>query len=105
MSKKVKVIDAKDVPGTNTRKSPATIILESLDGEYLTMRQVAEHIGVHTETMRRLCKARDQEGNPKVNAPSKAVQTGDMTIYLFTPEDVQEIETYFSKKGYVIGTK
>ena len=105
MTKKVKVIDAKDVPGTNTRKSPATIILESLDGEYLTMRQVAEHIGVHTETMRRLCKARDQEGNPKVNAPSKAVQTGDMTIYLFTPEDVQEIEAYFSKKGYVIGTK
>lgn len=105
MSKKVKVIDSKDVPGTNSRKSPATIILESLDGEFLTMRQMAERIGVHTETMRRLCKAKDSEGNFKVQAPSKAVQTGDMTIYLFTPEDVQEIEEYFTKKGYVINTQ
>lgn len=105
MTKKVKIIDSKDVPGTNSRKSPATLILESLEGEFLTMRQMAERIGVHTETMRRLCKAVDNDGNPKVKAPSKAVQTGDMTIYLFTPEDVEEIEEYFTKKGYVINTQ
>lgn len=95
--RKLRVVDAVDVPKEPIkRKSPAELILASLDGDYKVMREMAARYGVHIETMRRLAKT------DKVKAPSKAVQSGDMTIYLFTPEDVAEVDEYFSKKGYVI---
>lgn len=94
--KQYKVIGIGDVPKKKPRKSPAAQIVESLEGDYLTVRQMADKVGVHPETMRRLCRT------DKVSAPSNAVRSGDMTIYLFSSDDVQEITEYFSKKGYVI---
>lgn len=88
---KPQVYDAKDVQ-TETRTSPAQRIIDSLDGDYLTMRQTAELCGVHIETMRRLCRT------PRVNAPSKATKSGKLVIYLFTPEDVEEVKAYFSDR-------
>ena len=75
-----------------TRTSPATRILRELDGEYYTMRQVAEMVDVHIETLRRLCRT------SRVNGPSNAVQQGQLVIYLFTHEDVAEIKEYFGSK-------
>ena len=35
---------------------------------------------------------------PRVNAPSKATKSGKLVIYLFTPEDVEEVKAYFSDR-------
>lgn len=32
----------------------------------------------------------------KVNAPSKQVKQGGMTVYLYSPEDIEELREYFS---------
>lgn len=88
---KPKVYDAKDVQA-ESRTSPAQRIIDSLGGEYLTMRQTAELVGVHIETLRRLCRT------PRVNAPSKATKSGKLVIYLFTPEDVEEVQAYFDNR-------
>lgn len=88
---KPQVYDAKDVQA-ETRTSPAQRIIDSLDGEYLTMRQTAELCGVHIETLRRLCRT------PRVTAPSKATKSGKLVIYLFTPEDVAEVQAYFADR-------
>ena len=91
-----KVVDAGEVQAM-TRISPADRIIQSLDGEYYTMRQTAEKVDVHIETLRRLCKT------DKVDAPSKAVRQGGLVIYLFTPDDVKEVQDYFNGKTQVKG--
>jgi len=103
--KKPKLVSTEGLVTRNKRKSPAQLIVESLEGDWMTTKQMAERWNVHVETMRRLAKARNEDGTPKVKAPSQAVQVGDMTIYLYSPEDVKEIDEYFKKKGYVIDTE
>lgn len=88
--------------GKGKRKSPAQVILESLDGDFKTMRDMADRYGVHIETMRRLCRATKPDGSYRVKAPSAAVQSGEMTIYLFTVEDVDELDEYYRNKGYIV---
>ncbi len=82
------------------RKSPAQVIIDSLSPDYLVMKSVAERYGVNVETIRRLCKAKDANGNPRVKAPSEAVQQGKLVIYLFNKEDVAELDEYMVNKGY-----
>jgi hypothetical protein len=84
-----KVYDSADVKA-ESKISPAHRIIESLDGEFYTYRQTAETCGVHIETLRRLCRT------DRVKAPSKATKTGKLVIYLFTPEDVEEVNNYFN---------
>jgi len=91
MRDKPKVYSSSEVKA-ETRTSPAQLIINSLEGEYYTMRQTAEMCGVHIETLRRLCRT------PRVKAPSNATKSGRMVIYLFTPEDVQECRDYFSDR-------
>lgn len=90
-----KIYDASDVKA-ETRVSPAQRIIESLDGDFKTMRQVAEEVGVHVETLRRLCRT------PRVKAPSKATKSGKLVIYLFTPEDVEEVREYFDNRERLV---
>lgn len=103
---KHQIIDANEARGKakGKRKSPAQLILESLEGDYKTFREVAAIIGCHTETLRRLCRATNADGTKKIAAPSQAVRSGEMTIYLFTEDDLIEVQEYFEAKGYVINT-
>ena len=98
---KAKVVNADEVVAP-TRKSPVTMLIESLDGDYKTVNDVAKQFGIHKETVRRLIKAKNRDGSPKVKAPSKAVQRGEMVIYLFTAEDMAELSEYFGKKTEII---
>jgi hypothetical protein len=98
-----KVVSTKNLK-VQSRKSPAQLLLESLDGDYKTMGDMAKRYGVHIETMRRLCKSYNDDGTKKVLAPSEAVINGGMTIYLFTKKDVKELDSYFKNKGYLIKT-
>lgn len=99
----VKIISSGDARPPK-RKSPAQVIIESLDGEYETMRTMAERYAVNVETIRRLCKAVDENGEKRVKAPSAAAQQGELVIYLFTKEDVQELDEYMSNKGYKVAS-
>ena len=92
---KPKVYDISEVQA-ESKISPAQRIIEALDGEYYTMRQTAEMCGVHIETLRRLCRT------TRVKAPSNATKSGKMVIYLFTPEDVEEVKAYFEGRGKLV---
>ncbi len=100
MKRNVKIVSTDSIKPAS-RKSPVTLILESLGGDYKPVSDMAARYGVHTETIRRLIKAKDSDGNPKVKAPSQAAHQGEMVIYLFTEEDVKEMDEYMGSKGYV----
>src|SRR3954468_19899684 len=86
---KHQIYDVSDIKA-EPRTSPAQRIIDSLEGEFYTMRQTAEMCGVHIETLRRLCRT------PRVKAPKYATKAGKMVIYLFTPEDIEEVKEYFN---------
>lgn len=96
MSAEYKIVKSDAITAKIARKAPSTLIMESLPPGYMNMRMMADHVGVHIETMRRLCRT------DKVHAPSEAAQAGDMVMYLFNEEDIKEIEKYFTEKGYTI---
>lgn len=92
-----KIVDASEIK-KRPRKSPATMMVESLPPGYLTARQMAEMFGVNIETIRRLGRAVDADGHPRFQAPSKAAKTGDLIVWLYTPADVDEIAEYFGER-------
>lgn len=102
--KQPNVISIADATVTK-RQSPADRIIEALEGDYMTVKQMAARYGVHPETIRRLIKATDKEGERRVTAPSAAVQQGGLVIYLFTTDDVAEMDAYMAKRGYVKGLR
>jgi len=91
-----KIVDASEVKRT-TRKAPATRMIEDLPDGHLTARMVAEKFGVNIETIRRLSRAKDSAGNDRFQAPSKAVQAGELVIWVYTPDDVDELAEYFGE--------
>jgi hypothetical protein len=92
-----KIVDASEVK-RRPRKAPATRLIESLPPDLLTARQVAEKYDVSIETIRRLGRQKDADGNPRFKAPSKAARTGDLVVWLYTPEDLTELAQYFGRK-------
>lgn len=104
MPKKYEVIPASSVK-EQKRKSPMRSILDSIDGDYWIASEVAAHMGVHTETIRRLSKAVDENGKKLLNAPTNAVQSGKVVIYLYNHKDVKEIEEHFINYGYSLGRR
>lgn len=97
--KDYKVIPASEVT-FKPRKSPMHLIRESVDGDFWMMQEVADHIGVNIETIRRVVKKRNPDGSKYVKAPTSAVRSGQAVIYLFTKDDVIEIENHFDDHGY-----
>ena len=102
MSKDYKVVPSSEVRQRTKRKSPMHIIIDSVEGDYWIMSQVADHIGVHIETIRRACRAKDEDGQPLITAPSNAVRAGRVVVWLFDKNDVREIEDYFEERGFSV---
>jgi len=92
---KPKVYDVEEL-APNRRTSPFQLIMDSLDGEFYSMRQAARMTGVHIETLRRLCHT------DRVKAPSKATKQGGLFVYLFTPEDIEEVREYFAAQNEMV---
>jgi len=94
MPERIKVVSSQEASqaAKGTRRAPAKLLLEQLDGDYMIMSQLAERYGVHIETLRRLSRS------PRIKAPSEAAQQGGMTIYLFNKDDVKELDEYFGYK-------
>lgn len=94
----MKIVDAADVK-QQPRKAPATRMIEQIPEGMYTARQVAEHFEVNIETIRRLARAKDDQGNAKFHAPSKAAKSGELIIWVYTPADVDELAEYFGERG------
>lgn len=72
--------------------SPAARLVSSLDGQYYLVTEVAKILGKDPMTIRRAMY------NKKVSAPSYEVKQGSMKVYLYTPEDIQELRDHFAPK-------
>jgi len=94
---KPQIVDAADVKRM-PRKAPATRLIESLPEGLLTARQVAARFEVNIETIRRLARKKDEDGREVFKAPSKAARTGELIIWVYTPEDIEELAEYFGEK-------
>lgn len=82
-------LEPRERPGHPSRLSPADRLVSELDGEFYKLSEVAEIVGVSQMTLRRLLH------NDKIDAPSYQIKRGKMTIYVYTPEDIQEIKRYY----------
>jgi transposase len=92
-----KIVDASEVK-RQPRKAPATRMIEALPPGLLTARQVAERFEVNIETIRRLARAKDSEGNDRFTAPSKAAKSGELIIWVYTEDDINELAEYFGER-------
>lgn len=101
MADNIKIVSS-DAVKPRTRKPPSTVLLESVGDDYKSYRQMSERYGVHIETLRRICKLTDANGEKKVTAPSAAAQQGDLVVYLFTQDDVAEMDAYMETRGYKV---
>ncbi len=101
MSKSYKVVPSGTARRT-PRISPMRQILQGVDRDFWTTKQVAEHLDVHVETIRRRIKAVDAQGNKVVKAPREEIQAGKVHINIFQMEDVVELENYFYEEGYSV---
>ena len=94
---KPQIVDASEVKRM-PRKAPATRLIESLPPGMLTARDVAKRFDVNIETIRRLARKKDENGKEVFKAPSKAARTGELIIWVYTPEDIDELAVYFGEK-------
>jgi len=94
----MKIVDSSQIKARN-RKAPATRMIEQLPDGYMTARMVAGRFGVNIETIRRLARAKNSDGKPRFTAPSKAAQSGELVIWVYTPEDVDELAEYFGERS------
>jgi hypothetical protein len=94
---KVQIVDASDVP-RRSKKAPATRMIEQLPEGHLTARMVAERFERNIETIRRLARQKDADGNKRFTAPSKAARSGELVIWVYTPADVEELAEYFGER-------
>jgi hypothetical protein len=81
---KTRVAKLKYGPG----ESPVIAYVRSLGMDALVASQVAVEVGCSVEMVRKLQK------NPDLKAPSFEVPYGRNKIYLYTPEDVEEIRQH-----------
>jgi len=79
---------------TSTKTPSKDWWLNSLlaDEDLMVMSEVASTLGVATITVRRLL------GKEGIQAPSKYYERGGYKVYLYTPEDVQELREHFYKR-------
>lgn len=82
-----------------------SVIRDYAGGDYWIYAEVAAHLGVSVETIRRVTKKVNDDGTKAVRAPSSAVRSGSVVIFLFDIDDVIELEDYFEERGYVFSTK
>lgn len=93
----MKIVNSKDIK-RRPRKAPATLMIEALPAGMLTAREVAKRFDVNVETIRRMARATTADGKPRFKAPSKAAKTGDLVIWVYTPEDMEELADYFGER-------
>jgi len=72
------------------KPTPVDRLMANLDGTYYRISEVAKMLDKSSHTVRRTI------GKPGIHAPSYQVKQGGLEIYLYTPEDVEELREHFS---------
>lgn len=91
------IVDASEIKKI-PRKSPATRMVEQAHEQgYLVQSDLAEKFKCNIETIRRLGRLRKDDGSKRFKAPSKAMRSGRLVVWLYTPEDVAEIAEHFGQ--------
>jgi hypothetical protein len=94
---KPQIVDASEIK-QRPRKAPATRIIEQIPEGMYTARDVAKMFDRNIETIRRLARQKDEDGNAKFKAPSKAAKSGELVIWVYTQEDIEELANYFGER-------
>lgn len=79
---------------TGSRVTPADRIMAELPDVYYRLSEVSKMVGVSEKTLRR------QINSPDTTAPSAQVTHGGMQMYLYTPQDVEELRRYYRKEPH-----
>lgn len=72
------------------KATPVDRLMADLDGTYYRISEVAKMLDKSPHTVRR------HIGKPGLKAPSYQIKQGGLEIYLYTPDDVEELRKYFS---------
>lgn len=80
------------IGGDHRQPSPADRIMADLPGVFYKLSEVAQMLNLSEVTLRRLIR----KGVTK--APSHTLRHGGMQMYLYTPEDVEELRRYYQKE-------
>lgn len=72
--------------------SPAARLVSNLDGQYYLLTEVATILEKDPMTIRRAMYKK------QVKAPSYETWRGKMKVYLYTPDDIQELREHFAAK-------
>jgi hypothetical protein len=73
-------------------EAPAMAFVRSLGMDAKVASEVATELGVSTNLVRKWGK------DPSLNAPTYEVPYGKNKIYLYTPEDVEELKAHINKQ-------
>lgn len=73
-------------------EAPAIAYVRSLGIDGLVASQVADEIGCSVQLIRKLQK------DPSFKAPSVEVPYGKNKIYVYTPADVEELRSYWTRQ-------
>lgn len=77
-------------PSKRTGQNWIRDAIANMDGEFFTITQVSEMTGIPLPTLRKWYRHKDYN----MKAPSKQLVAGKTTIYLYTPEDVEEVTAF-----------
>lgn len=75
-----------------TKASPADRLVSNLDGTFHKLTEAADILGVSPTTLRRLMRRK----NTGLKAPSFQIQQGEMLMYLYSADDLNELRVYFA---------
>lgn len=75
---------------------PVTRFVRSLDGDFYMLREVADHLGMPTRSLRTLARR-----FPMQTGPSLAVMFGRLKVFLYTPEDLDRAVAFQRRRRSV----
>lgn len=81
--------------------SPVHAFIKNLGGDFRTVQEVADEVSKQIGVHKSAGAIRNLSQRKRINAPSHKVKFGKGMVYLYTPEDVQEIVTFY-KQSVVI---
>lgn len=79
-------------PVTEAQRRISPIERAVAETGHLRLSEAAEILKVAPITLRRLLK------NPEISAPSNEITQGGYKTYLYTPDDMKELESYFQSR-------
>lgn len=82
-------------PVTEAQRRISPIERAVAETGYLRLSEAAEILDVAPITLRRLLK------NPDISAPSSEISRGGYKTYLYTPEDLKELQGYFKDRTQI----